>query len=42
MAVSRALYGLAGPFVHDLGGQVLDPAGGAVHVAAVQPGHHLL
>ena len=33
--------GLTGALVHDLGRQVLGPAGRAVDVAALQPGHHL-
>ena len=36
LAVARALDHLAGPLVHDLGGEVLRPARGAVQVAALK------
>ena len=42
VAVARALDHLAGSLVHDLGGEVLCPAAGAVQVATLQACHHAL
>ena len=41
VAGAGALDHLAGALVHNLGGEVLGPALGAVEVAALQPRHHL-
>ena len=40
VAAARTLDHLTGALVHDLGGEVLGPAGGAVQVATLQPRHH--
>jgi len=42
LAAARALDHLTGSLIHDLGGEVLGPAGGAVQVAALQTRHHRL